>query len=155
MGGVCAPRPDSDLTLPRGVLTDSLRGVMVAEDVESLQATTSKLAQLLVQSRASHGAYGVSKVISFTLLGLLLVRRAYQPAPTWVTPDVLRGVHGLAYATSLVALAFCWIRIYPVLAEAWLWGKEGRLGNAPSNDPHAEDGSGAERIGGDAALQEA
>ena len=48
MGGVCAPRPDSDLTLPRGVLTDSLRGVMVAEGVEPFQATTSKLAQLLV-----------------------------------------------------------------------------------------------------------
>ncbi|MBE2186274.1 MAG: hypothetical protein IAE99_05825 [Rhodothermales bacterium] len=84
------------------MLTDSLRGVMVAEGVEPFQATTSKLAQLLVQSRASRGAYGVSKFIAFTLLGLLLVLRAYQPAPTWVTPDVLRGAHGLARGAGVL-----------------------------------------------------
>lgn len=116
------------LILPRGVLTDSLRGVMVAEGVEPFKATTSKLAQMLVQSRASRGAYGVSKFVAFTLLGLLLVLRAYQPDPAWVTPDVLLWTHRLAYAASLVAFAFCWIRAYPVLAEAWRWGKEGRLG---------------------------
>lgn len=114
------------LILPRGVLTDSLRGVMVAEGVEPFKATTSRLAQLLIQSRASRGAYGVSKFVAFTLLGLELVLRAYAPAEPWISADVLGWVHRLAIAASLVAFAFCWIRAVPVLAEAWRWGQQGR-----------------------------
>lgn len=110
------------LILPRGVLTDSLRGVMVAEGVEPFKATTSRLAQLLIQSRASRGAYGVAKFIAFTLLALVLVLRAYAPAQPWISEGVLDVVLRLAFATALVAFAFCWIRAVPVLVEAWRWG---------------------------------
>lgn len=110
------------LILPRGVLTDSLRGVMVAQGVEPFKATTSPLAQKLVQSRASRGLYGASKFVAFVLLGAALVLRAYAPA--WpASAEVLRWVHVLGHGASLVAFVFCWVRAYPVLAEAWTWVK--------------------------------
>lgn len=108
------------LILPRGVLTDSLRGVRVAQGVEPFKATTSPLAQALVQSRTSRGLYGASKFVAFVLLGLALVLRAY--APVWSLPaEATRWVHRLGYGASLVAFVFCWVRAYPVLAEAWTW----------------------------------
>lgn len=110
------------LILPRGVLVDSLRGVMVAQGVEPFKATSSRLAQLVVQSRTARGLYGVSKFVAFVLLALEHALRGTAPLVAvpggWM--DVL---HGLAYAASIVALVFCWVRGVPVLIEAWQWSR--------------------------------
>lgn len=110
------------LILPRGVLVDSLRGVMVAQGVEPFKATTSRLAHLVVQSRTARGLYGVSKFVAFVLLALEHTLRASPPLVT-VPASWLTTLHVLAYAASLVALVFCWVRAAPVLAEAWRWSR--------------------------------
>lgn len=122
------------LILPRGVLVDSLRGVMVAHGVEPFKATTSRMAQLVVQSRTARGLYGVSKFVAFVLLALEhALRGTAAPAVPGGWMEVL---HGLAYAASLVALVFCWVRGAPVLVEAWRWS---RTPGALRSDPAATD----------------
>ena len=115
------------LVLPRGVLVDSLRGVLVAQGIEPFRATTSRLAQLVVQSRAARGLYGISKFVAFVLLALGHVLRAPGAASVGLLaglPDVWMGALDLlGFGASVVALVFCWVRGLPVLAEAWRWGQ--------------------------------
>ena len=114
------------LILPRGVLTDALRGVMVARGVEPFRVTAgSALGQLLVQSRLSRGAYGVSKFVAFCLLALEWALGAYRDALPWLTDGGMQALHWLALGASLVALAFCWVRAVPVFVEAWRWRDDG------------------------------
>lgn len=119
------------LILPRGVLVDSLRGVMVAQGVEPFKATSSRLAQLVVQSRTARGLYGVSKFVAFVLLALEHALRGSDPLVA-VPGAGMEGLHGLAYAASIIALVFCWVRGAPVLMEAWQWSRTPGAADAPA-----------------------
>ena len=111
------------LVITRGVLVDSLRGVLVAKGIEPFKVTTSRLAQLVISSRASRGAYGVTKLIAFLLLGLL--HTLLSPTPLVSVPAAwIEVVRITALVASVAAVLFSWIRGLPVLQEARRWETE-------------------------------
>lgn len=108
------------LVITRGVLVDSLRGVLVARGVEPFQATTSRVAQLVISSRASRGAYGVTKFVAFLLLALLHALRGDAPFVT-VPAAWLTVLAWGALSAAVLAVVFSWVRGWPVLQEARNW----------------------------------
>ncbi len=53
-------------------------------------------------------------------------RSCCAPMRPWVASgggNAVGAPHRLGYGASLVAFVFCWVRAYPVLAEAWRWGQ--------------------------------
>lgn len=111
------------LVVTRGVLVDSLRGVLVARGIEPFKATTSRLAQLVIASRLSRSAYGVTKLAAFLLLGLVHMLLAPDPVVQLPAPW-LEGMRLTALAMAVAAVLFTWVRGWPVLQEARRWAPE-------------------------------
>ena len=119
----------------RGATTDFLRGLAMKAGRSGWGANAmlqGKVAQALVASRWSRGAYATLKCVCFCYLGLeLALTRGpvalLGPVTVDVRSAIRTGAHSLAWATAV----FCLVRGLPVLLQGWKYFTEKVPSQAP------------------------
>jgi CDP-diacylglycerol--glycerol-3-phosphate 3-phosphatidyltransferase len=101
----------------RGTLTDSVREVGYERGQTAHAQMKAGWARWLVAGRPMRAGFGAAKLLAFMTLALVLWLETVGSSwyePTWWAAQVL----------SWLALIMSLLRGYPVLAEAFAWGKQ-------------------------------
>jgi phosphatidylglycerophosphate synthase len=96
----------------RGLLVDGARAIAFEQGLTAFGSTTmmqSRLGQVLVSSRASRLAYGISKALAFSLMILAFASH--------VPPSLRDGLLAAALTSVYAAVVLCVVRGVPVLVE--------------------------------------
>lgn len=117
------------IIVSRGFLTDAMRSVALSRGMTAFGAKslhTSKVGDLLVNSRFSRGTYGVAKVFSFLfLIAIDGIKLHIMPEEAWA--GYYHGISVTGYATIYLTLTLCVIRGIPVLVESRRFLRPGTL----------------------------
>jgi CDP-diacylglycerol--glycerol-3-phosphate 3-phosphatidyltransferase len=104
----------------RGCLTDFLRGIAFRQGQTAFGEKTMMQTwwgRMLVGSRFSRAAYGLTKCAAFFALGARLV---LDEAPQWramLAAGIISGLQIGALALAIAAVVFCVVRGVPVIIE--------------------------------------
>ena len=102
------------LVAARGILTDSIRGAVMAESGETaFGMMRSRLGRWIVSGRFMRGFYGFAKTVAFAGLALLLALRELHPGASWLAP-----LHSLLLVLTFFTVAITVLRGLPVLTES-------------------------------------
>lgn len=114
------------VVLSRGIITDGLRSIALAEGYTAFGETSmikNKLGNFITASRFSRGAYGGAKALAFMLMIIAHIPNIYQYKPMTVPQFVWYEYHQatfilIANVLAYIAVAFCVIRGIPVIMES-------------------------------------
>lgn len=101
------------IALSRGFITDGIRSVAMEQGFTAFGETSmqnDKIGQFICSSKFSRIAYAVAKVFAFMLMII-------AKTPT-LDKDLAAFFYTIAYATAIVAIAFCVLRGLPVVFES-------------------------------------
>ncbi|MFN8485799.1 MAG: CDP-alcohol phosphatidyltransferase family protein [Anaerolineae bacterium] len=104
------------IVVTRGVLTDALRGYVLARGFTAFGMMQSKLGQVIVSSRFMRALYGIAKAVTFVylaLLGAAQIAWADTPQASW-----LPTMETIALALTVLVVSLTVIRGIPVFIEA-------------------------------------
>lgn len=114
------------LVLSRGIITDGLRGVALAEGYTAFGETSmikNKIGNFITSSRFSRGTYGTAKALAFILMIAAHIPNIIEYNPmtvkqwyafTQIQPTLLT----IALTFTYIAVAFCVLRGIPVIIES-------------------------------------
>ena len=103
------------VVVTRSFLVDAVRGLASVRGKTAFGESSmarSRLTRFLTGSRTMRSAYGVAKLATFGLLGVLITMRAT------VTEAVLAPLQTAALACATLAVLLCVVRGLPVIADA-------------------------------------
>lgn len=109
------------IVIARGFFTDGLRSVAFAQGKTAFGENTmmtSRWTRALTSSRASRSIYGITKTVAFLYLGGVIAFKN-----SGILPELVIGLELIGVILSVVTVAMCLIRGFPVLVDGWKYVK--------------------------------
>lgn len=114
------------VVLSRGMITDSLRSIALAEGETAFGETSmikNKIGNFITASRFSRGAYGGAKALAFILMIVAHIPNIIEYKPLdieqwYMFSQAQPTLVNIALALSYIAVAFCIVRGIPVVLES-------------------------------------
>lgn len=97
------------IIIPRGILTDSIRSVVISRGIEPFNMMQSRVGRFLIKSPVMRTSYSASKVLAF--VGMTTVYMLQGSGYAWYK------AWQIALLSSWIALALCLLRGLPVIIE--------------------------------------
>ncbi|MCB0078208.1 MAG: CDP-alcohol phosphatidyltransferase family protein [Anaerolineales bacterium] len=101
------------VVVSRGIITDAIRGFVLARGETAFEMMKTPWARWLVSGRPMRAFYGAIKAVVFAALALFLALREMYPAASWLEP-----LSALLFVLVLVTVATTVLRGVPVVLES-------------------------------------
>jgi CDP-diacylglycerol---glycerol-3-phosphate 3-phosphatidyltransferase len=101
------------VVVSRGIITDAIRGFVLAKGETAFEMMHSPVARWLVSGRPMRAFYGVIKAVVFAALALFMALREWFPGAPWLGP-----LEMLLFVLVLVTVAITLLRGVPVVLES-------------------------------------
>lgn len=101
------------IVVARGIITDALRGFVLAKGKTAFDMMQTPWARWLVSGRPMRAFYGGIKAVVFSVLALFMALRLWVPNAEWLTP-----LGTLLFVLVLVTVATTLLRGIPVIIES-------------------------------------
>ena len=101
------------LVVSRGIITDAIRGFVLAKGETAFEMMKTPWAHRLVSGRPMRAFYGFIKAVVFAALALFMALREWAPEAAWLAP-----LSTVLFALVLVTVATTLLRGIPVIIES-------------------------------------
>ncbi len=101
------------LVVSRGIITDAIRGFVLAKGETAFDMMKTPWARWLVSGRPMRAFYGTIKAVVFAALALLTALRGWFPAAPWLPP-----LETFVFVLVLLTVATTVLRGVPVVLES-------------------------------------
>ena len=101
------------VVISRGIITDAIRGYVLARGETAFEMMKTPWARWLVSGRPMRAFYGAIKAVVFAALALLMALREWSPDATWLTP-----LRTLLFVLVLITVGTTLLRGIPVVIES-------------------------------------
>jgi CDP-diacylglycerol--glycerol-3-phosphate 3-phosphatidyltransferase len=101
------------VVISRGIITDAIRGVVLARGETAFEMMKTPWARWLVSGRPMRAFYGAIKAVVFSALALYMALRLWFPAESWLNP-----LYTVLLILVLLTVATTLLRGVPVVYES-------------------------------------